>query len=59
MRLLVVRHASAGDRSRWKGDDRLRPLDRRGRRQAEGLVTVLDPIGQKAAFWRAPILVVP
>lgn len=35
--LLVVRHASAGSRSRWAGPDHLRPLDRKGHRQAEGL----------------------
>ena len=39
--LLLVRHASAGERKRWQGDDRLRPLDERGRRQAERLVEVL------------------
>ena len=37
-RLLVVRHGTAGSRSRWTGPDHLRPLDRKGRRQAEGLV---------------------
>jgi phosphohistidine phosphatase SixA len=36
-RLLVVRHASAGDRSAWIGDDRLRPLDDRGLAQARWL----------------------
>jgi phosphohistidine phosphatase SixA len=41
MTILLVRHASAGDRKTWKGDDRLRPLDERGRRQAEGLVDLL------------------
>jgi 8-oxo-dGTP diphosphatase len=40
-RLLLVRHASAGERKRWEGDDRLRPLDARGARQAERLVEVL------------------
>src|SRR5918996_1510427 len=40
--MLLVRHASAGDRSAWEGDDRLRPLDERGRRQAAGLVEALD-----------------
>jgi 8-oxo-(d)GTP phosphatase len=40
-RLLLVRHASAGDRKSWKGDDRLRPIDERGERQAERLVEVL------------------
>jgi len=40
-RLLLVRHARAGDRKCWQGDDRLRPLDARGARQAERLVEVL------------------
>ena len=37
-RLYLVRHAKAGDRERWTEDDRLRPLTKKGRRQAEGLV---------------------
>lgn len=42
MAILLLRHATAGHRSRWKGkDDRLRPLDKRGRRQAELLVESL------------------
>jgi 8-oxo-(d)GTP phosphatase len=40
--LLLVRHASAGDPAQWEGDDRLRPLDDGGRRQAEALVDALD-----------------
>jgi phosphohistidine phosphatase SixA len=39
--VLLVRHARAGDRSEWEGDDRHRPLDKKGRRQAEGLVELL------------------
>jgi phosphohistidine phosphatase SixA len=39
--VVFVRHARAGDREKWEGDDRLRPLDRKGRRQAEGLVEML------------------
>ena len=39
--LLFIRHAKAGDRSRWQGTDDLRPLDHAGRRQANGLVTQL------------------
>jgi 8-oxo-dGTP diphosphatase len=39
--LLVIRHARAGDRDDWKGDDRRRPLDDRGRRQAQELVEQL------------------
>jgi broad specificity phosphatase PhoE len=40
--LLVVRHAHAGERSGWAGDDRLRPLSEKGRRQAAALVDVLS-----------------
>jgi broad specificity phosphatase PhoE len=39
--LLVVRHARAGHRREWEGDDRLRPLDEKGRSQAEGLPGLL------------------
>lgn len=38
MIVLLVRHARAGERSEWVGDDRHRPLDRKGRRHADGLV---------------------
>jgi phosphohistidine phosphatase SixA len=41
---VLVRHASAGDRDDWKGDDRLRPLDARGRGQAAALVELLRPL---------------
>lgn len=40
---IVVRHASAGDRKAWEGDDRERPLDDKGRLQAEKLVELLEP----------------
>lgn len=42
MTLYIVRHGKAGDRTEWSDDDRLRPLSRRGQRQAEGLVTLLS-----------------
>ena len=41
MPLLVIRHARAGDRAEWQEDDRKRPLDKRGRRQAQALVDEL------------------
>jgi phosphohistidine phosphatase SixA len=40
MTVLLVRHATAGHRIEGT-DDQLRPLDDRGRRQAEGLVDAL------------------
>jgi phosphohistidine phosphatase SixA len=48
MRIPLVRHASAGDRRRWEGDDGLRPLDEEGRRQAEALAGVLAELGTQA-----------
>lgn len=39
----MIRHARAGERSEWHGDDRRRPLDKRGRRQAAALVEALAP----------------
>ena len=40
--VLIVRHASAGDRADWRGDDRLRPLDECGVAQADELVRILS-----------------
>lgn len=43
--MLLVRHANAGQRSKYSGDDRLRPLDDSGWRQAEALVDILLDFG--------------
>jgi phosphohistidine phosphatase SixA len=40
--LLLVRHADAGERRIWSGDDTKRPLDERGRHQAEALIGQLE-----------------
>lgn len=45
VRLLLVRHAKAGDRSDFDGPDELRPLDRRGREQARRLAALLPAFG--------------
>ena len=45
MAVLLVRHASAGDRGSWHGSDRERPLDERGRQQAAALVPLLRSYG--------------
>jgi 8-oxo-dGTP diphosphatase len=50
--VLLVRHASAGNRLAWDGDDRARPLDACGWAQADGLVRFLahfDPTHIMAA----------
>ncbi len=41
MSLLLIRHATAGDRQAWEADDRVRPVDERGRRQSDALVDTL------------------
>jgi 8-oxo-dGTP diphosphatase len=38
----LVRHAHAGSRSRWDGEDSARPLSGKGRRQAEHLADLLE-----------------
>ena len=43
MTSILLRHASAGHRLDFEHDDHLRPLDARGRRQAEDLVELLQP----------------
>lgn len=45
MKAVLVRHARAGEPGEWTGDDSLRPLDERGRRQAAGLVAPLTALG--------------
>lgn len=43
MRLILVRHGQAGRKSEWNGDDAVRPLDSKGRRQAQVLA---KPLGR-------------
>ncbi len=41
MTVYLVRHAKAGDRHVWDGDDEDRPLSGRGRIQSRGLLSIL------------------
>jgi 8-oxo-dGTP diphosphatase len=50
MRVVVLRHATAGHRDHWDGDDRMRPLDEQGRAQAEALVSTLAELGTQALY---------
>jgi 8-oxo-dGTP diphosphatase len=43
--IVLLRHAWAGERDEWDDDDRLRPLDTRGRAQADELVEALLELG--------------
>ncbi|MFM7251953.1 MAG: SixA phosphatase family protein [Ilumatobacteraceae bacterium] len=42
--LYLVRHAKAGSRHDWEGDDRDRPLDAAGEAQADALAVRLAPL---------------
>ena len=53
-RILYVRHGRAHERSKWSGDDNLRPLDKKGRRQSEMLVPLLAPFHPSRIFSAEP-----
>ena len=53
-RILYVRHAKAHDREKWSGDDNLRPLDKKGRRQSEMLVPQLSAFRPTRIFSAEP-----
>jgi 8-oxo-dGTP diphosphatase len=46
----VVRHAKAGSRDRWPGDDRKRPLTKKGIKQGQDLLHVLAPYPVASIF---------
>lgn len=48
--VLIVRHGSAGRKARYRGEDRLRPLDAKGRAQAESLVPQLRAFGASSVY---------
>jgi 8-oxo-(d)GTP phosphatase len=48
--LVLVRHGHAGSRSDWDGPDDLRPLNSKGRRQAQRLAEVLPLFAPKEVF---------
>ena len=45
-----MRHAKAGSRGHWTGDDRQRPLSKKGIKQAEALVEILAPFPITAVY---------
>ncbi len=48
--LILVRHATAGRRGRFRGDDRNRPLDEAGREQARALAVLLGLFGAQHLY---------
>jgi 8-oxo-(d)GTP phosphatase len=51
----LVRHGKAGSRSRWDGDDALRPLSGSGREQARHLDALLGLFGPDRAVTAPPV----
>lgn len=54
-RIIYVRHGRAHNRKNWAGDDNLRPLDKKGRRQAELLVPGLLPFRPERVYSAEPV----
>ena len=53
--LLLVRHAKAGSRHDWRGDDDQRPLTSKGRGQAGDLVGLVKLFGPTRAYAAPPV----
>ena len=50
MSIYLVRHAKAGSRSHWEGDDKMRPLSKSGWKQAEAIAEHLANHSPTALF---------
>ncbi|RAV31367.1 NUDIX hydrolase [Corynebacterium heidelbergense] len=53
-RVLYIRHGKAHDRKGWGGDDDLRPLNKKGRRQSEMLTSAVEGYRPEAVFSAKP-----
>ncbi len=53
--VVLLRHAAAGSRSAWSGDDAHRPLDVKGLSQAARLVDALDGV-HVDEIWTSPLI---
>lgn len=53
--VLLVRHARAGSRDGWTGPDRIRPLDKKGARQAQAIARTLPAFGPTQIFSADPL----
>jgi 8-oxo-dGTP diphosphatase len=51
----LVRHAHAGERKKWHGNDALRPIDQRGQAEAAALGEVLAHFAPKRLFAATPL----
>lgn len=53
--VVLVRHAHAGERKKWTGNDALRPIDPMGEQEAERFAALCAPIGPERLFAATPL----
>jgi 8-oxo-dGTP diphosphatase len=53
--LVLVRHAHAGERKKWSGNDALRPIDAQGQAEAERFAAICGPIGPERLITATPL----
>ncbi|MCY1140365.1 NUDIX domain-containing protein [Actinoplanes sp. Pm04-4] len=53
--VVLVRHAHAGERKKWSGNDALRPIDAQGQAEAERFAEVCAVIGPERLFAATPL----
>ena len=51
----LVRHAHAGERKAWAGNDALRPIDPRGQSEADALAVLLAPMQPRHLYAATPL----
>jgi 8-oxo-dGTP diphosphatase len=51
----LVRHAHAGERKKWNGNDALRPIDPRGQTEADGLAVLLPVFRPRRLYAATPL----
>jgi len=53
--VVLVRHANAGERKKWTGNDALRPIDALGEAEAERFAAICGPIGPTRLYAATPL----
>src|SRR5918992_1514781 len=53
--IVILRHGAAGERTDWRADDALRPLDERGLAEAAALPDLLGAFGPLRVISPAPV----
>ncbi len=54
--IYLVRHAHAGNKAEWKGNDRIRPISKRGVLQTDAILGRLNRPGKIGAIFSSPLV---